>query len=72
MKYYHCFRGPIWNRLANSKPILNENRPIHLIDLSLEKNPFPLRPYSHILVKKPAELPPPSLRGTSEIRDPLC
>ena len=46
---YHGY--PIRNGPANSIPILNENRPIHLIHLSLKKDPFPSILYSHILVR---------------------
>ena len=37
---------PIWNGLTNSIPILNENHPIHLIYLSIKKDPFTLISHS--------------------------
>ena len=49
---YHGFViYPIRNGPANSILILNENRPIHLIHLSLKKDPFPSILYSHIPVR---------------------
>ena len=38
-------KHPIENGQAISMPILNENHPIHLILLSLKKDPFPLISY---------------------------
>ena len=49
--YHGCVIYPIRNGPSNSIPILNENGPIHLIHLSLKKEPFPLILYSHIPVR---------------------
>ena len=58
MKYHGRFESPIWNGCANSIPILDGNRPIHLIHLSDEKDPFPSISYSHIPVRS-SRAPPP-------------
>ena len=57
MKYHGRFEYPIWNGPANSIPILNENLPIHLIHLSVEKDPFPSISYSHIPVRSSRAAP---------------
>ena len=49
--FHGCVIYPIRNVPSNPIPILNENGPIHLIHLSLKKDPFPSISYSHIPVR---------------------
>ena len=49
--FHGCVIYPIRNGPANPIPTLNESCPIHLIHLSLKKDPFPSILYSHIPVR---------------------
>ena len=57
--FHGCVMHPIRNGPASSIPILNENRPIHLIHVSVKKDPFPSILYSHIPVRNSRTAPPP-------------
>ena len=68
---YGHFKYPMWNGPANSIPILNENRPIIFIRLSLKKDPFPLISYSHIPERNSRAAPPPFFWSIFNIRGDL-